>query len=351
MSAQTVQIENHHIGTDCPVFIIAEIGVNHNGDMELAKRTIEAAAASGVDCVKFQTWRADEFMADRELEYEYMSQGHVVREKMYTMFQRLELPVQWHKELFDYARSLGLVPLTSVADPISIDVALNAGAKALKLASEDLINLPLVDRVAQKNCPLLLSTGMADAEDIDEALNIVKANKCDATILLHCVSLYPTPDEETNLLRIKTLQQAGFVTGYSDHTAGIEACLGAVSLGACVLEKHFTLDRSLPGPDHFFSAPPEEMTALVQGVRKIEKMLGTGDITPGKAEQTIRKKFRRSVVAARDLSKGTILAREDLALKRPGTGLKAKEIPQLLGKCLRVDVAVDQALRLEDIEP
>jgi N,N'-diacetyllegionaminate synthase len=343
MPAQTIHIENRLIGPGHPVFIIAEIGVNHNGDKDLAKRTIAAAARAGADCVKFQTWRTEEFMADRDLVYEYASPQGLVREKMYDMFKRLELPLQWHRELFDHARSLGLVPLTSVADSISTDAALEAGAKALKLASEDLINLPLLEYVATKDVPLILSTGMADELEIRDALDIMNRHHAlPRTIFLHCVSLYPTKDDEANVLRMQAIQElTGCIPGYSDHTTGPEACLGAVALGACVLEKHFTLDKGLPGPDHAMSADPGELAAIVTAVRRMEAMVGRKSLDIPPREQEIRHTFRRSVVAARPLQKGTVLTAADLSLKRPGTGLRAREIPKLLGRVLDSDVAAD----------
>ncbi|MBM9538350.1 N-acetylneuraminate synthase family protein [Desulfobulbus alkaliphilus] len=347
-----IQIENRLIGPGHPVFIIAEIGVNHNGDKDLAKRTIEAAARVGADCVKFQTWRTEEFMADRELEYEYVSGGGLVKEKMYDMFKRLELPLQWHQELFDHARSLGLVPLTSVADPLSTDAALEADVKALKLASEDLINLPLLEYVAAKDVPLILSTGMADEIEIRDALDIMKRHHAlPRTIFLHCVSLYPTKDDEANLLRMQVIQElTGCIPGYSDHTVGPEACLSAIALGACVLEKHFTLDKGLPGPDHAMSADSIELGAIVNAVRRMEVMLGnkTLDIPP--REQEFRHVFRRSVVAAHALQKGTRLAATDVVLKRPGSGLRAREIPKLLGCVLNRDVVADAQITWEMFE-
>jgi N,N'-diacetyllegionaminate synthase len=352
LSTKTIQIENHLIGPGHPVFIIAEIGVNHNGDKDLAKRTIEAAAKAGADCVKVQTWRAEEFMADRNLQYEYASGGTVVKEKMYDMFKRLELPLQWHQELFDHARNLGLVPLTSVADPLSTDAALEAGVKALKLASEDLINLPLLEYVATKDVPLIQSTGMADEIEIKDALEIMnRHNALSRTIFLHCVSLYPTQDDEANLLRMQAIHElTGCVSGYSDHTIGPEACVGAVALGACVLEKHFTLDKGLPGPDHAMSADLGELDAIVRSVRRMEAMLGQKTLDIPLREQEILHVFRRSVVAAHSLQKGTMLAVADITLKRPGSGLRPREMSSLIGRALNEDVSADTQITLEMLQ-
>jgi len=347
-----VEIEGKLIGPDQPVFIIAEVGVNHNGELNLAKRTIEAAAKAGVDSVKFQSFRADEFMADPDHEYEYVSGGKVVREKMYEMFKRLELPLEWHRELFDYARFMGLIPLTSVADPLSVDIALEAGAKALKLASEDLINLPLLEYVAAKGLPILLSTGMADEIEIKDAIDLIDGfGNAGKTIFLHCVSLYPVKASEANLLRMLPIREiTNSLVGYSDHTVGPEACIAAVALGACVLEKHFTTDKNLPGPDHAMSADPGELNELVRMVRRTEKMGGERSIKISQRELAIRKSFRRSIVASRKLPAGKVLERGDLALKRPGDGMKPRQLSKAIGKKLKFAVLANDQIKPDMLE-
>lgn len=346
----TFEIEGRAIGDGKPVFVIAEIGVNHNGDLALAKECVRSAASCGVDAVKFQTFRAEEFMADRELVYTYESGGGIVQEKMFDMFKRLELPAAWHEELFVYARAAGVVPLTSVADAASADMVAGIGAGALKLSSEDFINLPLMEHAARSGIPLLLSTGMADEEEVDDVLAILGAARCHQACFLHCVSVYPTRDEEVGLRRMRAIKEkvCGPV-GYSDHSLGIEACVGAVALGACVLEKHFTLDRALPGPDHALSSDPAEMRRLVEAVRRTERMLGDGRIAPSVSERETRSQFRRSVVAARALKRGHVIGRDDLQLKRPGTGLRAREMPMLLGGVLRRDIGEDEIILPTDI--
>jgi N-acetylneuraminate synthase/N,N'-diacetyllegionaminate synthase len=332
------------------VFVIAEIGVNHNGDAALARKMIDAAARAGADCVKFQTFRAEEFMADREMTYEYISAGRKVREKMFDMFKRLELPDRAYRALFAYARKRGVEPMTSAADPLSLAVAVRAGAPALKLSSEDLINLPLVELSARSRLPLILSTGMADAEEVQDALAILARRGVKRAVFLHCVSVYPTPDREANLNRILALRAltAGPV-GYSDHTLGVEACTAAVALGACVIEKHFTLDRGLPGPDQALSSTPGEFAALVRALRRVESMRGHAAVTPATAEAKSRRDFRRSLVAASDLPPGHRLSRADLLLKRPGTGLRARDAALIVGKRLRRAVAADKPVLPRDV--
>lgn len=331
-------------------YVVAEIGINHNGDLSLAKRTVDAAARAGADAVKFQTFRAEEFMADREFTYEYESGGRRVRESMYDMFKRLELPESWHRELQIYARTKGLEFLSSAADPISADLLIALGTPALKIASEDLINLPLLKYVAGRRMPVILSTGMADQAEIDQAVTILKSGGCKDLLLLHCVSLYPTSDEETNLLRMVALrEQYGTLVGFSDHTLGYEAAIGAVALGAVLIEKHFTLDRALPGPDHTLSSDPAELVGLVAGVRRVAKQLGSRDLLPSHGEQVARQQFRRSVVAAVNIPEGATIAREMLCLKRPGTGIPPCEMDRLIGRRTQRGFRADEQLQWADV--
>jgi N,N'-diacetyllegionaminate synthase len=345
------KIGPRRVGEGAPVFIIAEIGVNHNGDARLARRMIDAAAKAGADCVKFQTFRAEEFMADREMTYEYVSAGKRVRENMFDMFKRLELPLKAYRALFAHARRRGVVPMTSVADPESLALAKAAGAPALKLSSEDLINLPLVELAARSKMPLILSTGMADAQEVRDALRLLRRAGCREATFLHCVSAYPTPEREANLERIRGLAAlTGAPTGYSDHTEGIEACVAAVALGACMLEKHFTLDPDLPGPDQALSSGPAEFAAMVAAVRKVERMRGSAAVAPAPIEVRFsRPNFRRSLVAARDLPAGHRLKRSDLLLKRPGKGLRARDAGLLVGRVLRRAVRADRAVLPGDL--
>jgi N,N'-diacetyllegionaminate synthase len=345
-----IKIESRFVGMGQPTFIIAEIGVNHNGDLKLAKAMIDAAKDAGADSAKFQTFRADEFMADKELVYEYEVQGKVVKEKMYDMFKRLEMPMSWHKELFAYARKLGLVPLTSVADPLSADMVKNVGTGAFKLSSEDLINLPLIEYVVKMKLPLIFSTGMADESEVKDVLKILKSHHHRNAIFLHCVSVYPTPDDEANLNRMLALKKlTKGAVGYSDHTRGIAASVAAVSLGATVIEKHFTLSQDLNGPDHYFSSDPREFKTMTDEIRRVEKMLGLEKLSPSTTEQKTRMNFRRSLVATKALTKGHKLTRTDLHLKRPGHGLKARDMKKLLGKKLKRDIKRDDIITLKDI--
>lgn len=343
--SKEIDIDGRKIGSNHPVFVIAEIGINHNADKNIAKKLIDKIAESGADSVKFQTFSTEEFMSDLRMEYEYESAGQIVRENMYDMFKRLELPLQWHKELFSYARKKGLIPLSTPADIKSADFLADLGISAFKLGSDDLINLPLIRHLVIKGKPIIFSTGMAEEIEISDAVEICKNENARHIVILHCVSLYPAPDGDINLKRMKTLfKHTGSIVGYSDHSEGVEAALGAVSLGAKVIEKHITLDKCMEGPDHKFSSNPEELKQLVRSIRRMEKMLGNGELKPSDSEMVVRKEFRRSIVAACDLAKGCILKSEHLALKRPGKGFKPKEIDIVIGKKLIKDIAMNEMI-------
>lgn len=347
----SIVIDGRKISSKSPPLLIAEIGVNHNGDLDLAMRHIEAAKSSGAEAVKFQTFNADEFMVKKDdWGYKYDTKDGAAEENMYAMFKRLEMRPHWHQILFDYCRSLGVIPLTSVADFQSLDIALDAGMSAIKLSSEDFVNLPLLDRVSKAGLPLILSTGMANEEEMDDAIALLAKNSCSDVVFLHCVSLYPTEDHLAQLLRIKALEKKfNSLVGYSDHTIGIDASILSVALGASIIEKHFTINKNLSGPDHFISADPEELKYLSSGISRAWHLLGHGEINPSNDEMKSREQFRRSLVAARDLKKGDCLAPEDLSLRRAGIeGLRYRDMHVVNGKKLLRNINVGDVIRLED---
>ena len=334
---------------DRPPYVIAEVGVNHNGDLDLAVRSIEAAAECGADAVKFQSFSAAEFMADRELTYSYPTPEGVVTENMFGMFERLELPAPWHGVLQKACRENGVDFLSSAADTQAADLLHSLGVPAIKLSSEDMINYPLLRHVAGLGTPVLLSTGMGDQREVDDAVSLFRSART-PLILLHCVSLYPTPPSEANLLRMRGLAERYRVpVGYSDHTTGITASVVATTLGAKVIEKHFTLDRGLVGPDHELSADPDELRRLVSAIREVHMALGSDAIQPSNGEKDSRVLFRRSVVAAREIEAGESLHRDDLALKRPGTGLHPREMESLIGRKTKKHLNRDARITLDDL--
>ncbi|MEO5335321.1 MAG: N-acetylneuraminate synthase family protein [Magnetospirillum sp. WYHS-4] len=333
-----LSLESKAVGPGQPCFVIAEVGVNHNGDMDLALRMIDAAADAGVDAIKFQTFKAEEFVNSPDEVYEYISQGQAVRESMLAMFRRLELPHAEHARLFAHARARGLVPFSTPGDGLAVELLDRLEVAAYKLGSDDFTYLPFLADLAARGKPLIISTGMADTDDIDRAVSTIRSATSQRFVLLHCVSEYPAPDTSVNLRKMAALRErTGEWVGFSDHSEGITAALGAVALGACVIEKHFTLDRNLPGPDHRFSADPVELTALVREVRRLEAQMGISELVPTPAEIEMRKLARRSIVAARDLPAGTVLAPTDLAFRRPGTGLMPYQADLLLGRRLLAD--------------
>lgn len=336
------------VGEAC--YVIAEIGSNFNGSLDLAKQSIDSAVDAGADAVKFQTFKADEFVAGKQLSYSYrLPDGAQVTESQYDMFKKLELPDAWHAHLYDYAQSKGVDFLSSAADRSAVDLLCDMSVPAIKLASEDLINVELLKYVATKGRPVLLSTGMADEREIKIALENIKEYGDPPVMLMHCTSVYPTPPHACNLRRVQSLRDRfQHPVGYSDHTMGWEAPHAAVALGAIVIEKHFTLDRMLPGPDHQMSTEPEGFSMMVSKIRELETLLGSDRIDYDPIEEEGRFKFRRSIVAAYDLVPGVPIKRSDLAYKRPGHGLKPYEQDRLLGKVLKKAVKRDEVITLSD---
>lgn len=338
------------IGSGKPTFIIAEVGVNHNGDLDLARRSIDAAAAAGADAVKFQNFRADDFIADRNLEYTYRSQGEVITERQYDMFRRLELDRDALAELKSRCDDNGVVFFSTptsqegIADLTAIDTPL------LKNGSDYLTHLPLIRAMGETGLPTIISTGMADPCEIHQAVSAFRDTGNRNLILLACTSAYPTPSREANVARVKTLAKGfGCLAGFSDHTEGSAAGVVSVCFGSCVIEKHFTLDRDLPGPDHWFSLDPSGFEDLVDSIRAAEMAIGTGEITPGASESESRRDFRLSCVASHDLPAGTKLSGHVIAFGRPGGGIPPSMLDMIVGRTLKADVAAGRMITLDDL--
>lgn len=352
-STPTITIEQRAIGAGSPAFVIAEIGVNHNGDPEIAHKMIDAIADVGCDCVKFQTFSAAEFCNNPDDVYEYVSQGKVVRESMLEMFQRLELKRDEFVKLFAHARERGLAAMSTPTDRAAVDLLVDIGVEAFKVGSDDLVYSPFLKYVAGKGKPVIISTGMAALEDVERAVFALEAAGNRELVILHCVSLYPTPEDEVNLRRIETLRRTfpQAVVGFSDHSWGIRAALGAVALGASVIEKHFTLDNDMPGPDHRFSANPQQLGDLVREVRLLEKQLGRSTFELSGEEQKMAALCHRSIYAGRALPKGQVLSDRDFVYRRPGTGLMPYHTDSLVGRRLNTAIAEGTALSFDLLEP
>src|SRR5215207_4857869 len=330
---QTIQVGNKLIGPGQPVFVIAEAGVNHNGDLKLARALIDVAVEARADAVKFQTFRADRLATPEAPKAEYQLQTTGDAESQLEMLRRLELSAEAHRELQSYCEERGIVFLSTPFDEEAVDFLDELGVPAFKISSGDLTNSPLLEHVAGKGKPVILSTGMSELSELIEAVSVLNTAGCETPILLHCVSNYPADPAEANLRAMQTMRSAFDVpVGFSDHTEGMDISLAAVALGACVIEKHFTLDRSLPGPDHRASLEPAELRQLVQSIRRIETALGDGRKIPAASEIETAKVARRSLIAACDIAAGATLERAMVVLRRPGTGLPPSALLSLLGR-------------------
>jgi N-acetylneuraminate synthase/N,N'-diacetyllegionaminate synthase len=346
---QPLDLDGRTIGPGAPCFVAAEVGLNHNGDLELAHRSIDAAADAGADAVKFQNFRTEDFVSDREVTYEYVSQGETVVEAQYDMFKRYELPESAWVELKRHCDDRGVVFFSTPTSEAGIDQLVRIGAPLLKNGSDYLVHLPMVRAMARTGIPTILSTGMSTLAEVDDAVRAFRGAGGSDLLLLHCTSSYPTPPEDVTLRRIPALAAAFDVpVGLSDHSWGSLAAAGSVALGSCFVEKHFTLDKGLPGPDHRFSADPAELAELVRAVRAVEAMLGTSAIAPTPSEADGRRDFRLSCAAARPLAAGTVLADGDLAFLRPGTGLPPAAADWVVGRTLARPVPAGHALEPAD---
>lgn len=335
-----IRVGDRLLGEGYPSLVAAEIGINHNGDMELAHRMIDAAADAGADAIKFQNYRTEDFLSDRSLSYEYVSQGKTVVESQFDMFKRCELAPEHLRELREHCDRRGVLFFSTPTSQEGIDDLVRIGSPLLKNGSDYLVNLELIQAMARTGLPTVLSTGMATLAEIDDAVRAFRDAGGKDLIVLHCTSSYPTPPEDVHLRKIPALAAAfDCAVGLSDHTFGIVAAVGAVALGACFVEKHFTLDKNLPGPDHRFSADPAEFRALVGAVRALEKNLGQSRIGPTPSEEPGRRDFRLSCVAVRDLPAGHRLSEADIVFRRPGTGLPPRAAIWITGRRLARAVA------------
>ncbi len=345
-----IAIAGRTIGPGHPCFIIAEAGVNHNGDLGLARRLVDAAVRARSDAVKFQSFRAERLAIPRAPKARYQSEATGHEESHLDMLRRLELSAAAHRELATYCRSQGIMFLSTPFDSASADLLDELDVAAFKIGSGELTNLPLLQHVAAKGRPMIVSTGMSTLEEVAAAVRTIQAAGGRELMLLHCVSAYPANPSDVNLRAMHTLGSTfDLPVGYSDHTMGHQVALAAVALGACVIEKHVTLDRGMPGPDHAASAEPDELAALIRDVRLIERALGDGRKRPAQGELEVAAVARKSLVAAQDIPSGSTLTEELIAVKRPGTGLPPAMLAQVVGRTARQDIPADTVLTMEMI--
>jgi len=346
-----IKIGDLLIGSGEPAFIIAEAGVNHNGDVNLAKQLIDEAVKAGVDAVKFQTFHADNLVTCTAAKADYQKMTTPSDEPQFDMIKKLEFSDDVFQKLSDYAKKRKILFLSTPFDEESVNLLDRIGVPAYKIPSGEITNFPLLKKIAEKKKPIILSTGMATLGEVEDAFHYLKKSGAEDIILLHCTTSYPAPIHSVNLRAMETLRCVFRVpVGYSDHTEGITIPIAAVAFGACVLEKHFTLDRTLPGPDHKASLEPEELHAMVKAIRDVETALGNGIKGPNEEEETIKKVARKSIVAQCDIKAGNHLKEGDLAIKRPGTGIAPKYFGSIVNKKARIRILKDQVIRWEMIE-
>jgi len=332
------------IGIGC-CFIVAEAGVNHNGDIDLAKRLIDVAVEAGADAVKFQTFHADDLIIGTAEKAEYQKIATSSGESQYEMIKSLELTDSEFQELFLYAHNKNIIFLSTPFDEKSVDFLDELGVPAFKIPSGELTNIILLKKIAEKRKPVILSTGMADLGEIKRAVEVLQKNGAGEIILLHCTTSYPAPINSVNLRAMETMRREfRLPVGYSDHTEGITIPIAAVAMGAQVIEKHFTLDRTLPGPDHGVSLEPCELKAMIRAIRDVERAFGDGIKRPVPEENSMKRVARRSIVAKADIQAGAVLKASDLAVKRPGTGIEPRYLDLLIHKKAKKPIARDQII-------
>ncbi|MHB9143935.1 MAG: N-acetylneuraminate synthase [Symbiobacteriia bacterium] len=331
-------------------FIIAEAGVNHNGDPSIARALIDAAAAAGADAVKFQTFVTEDVITRAAPKATYQTRNTRGTESQFEMIKRLELSREAHFELASYASQRGITFLSSPFDEGSVDLLGEIGVPAIKIASGEIVNWPLLQKAASLGRPMIVSSGMSTLGEVEQALRVIHEAGNQQVVLLHCTSNYPTSFADAHLRVMDTLKRAFSVpVGYSDHTIGISVPVAAVARGATVIEKHFTLDKTLPGPDHVVSLEPSELAGMVRMIREVEMALGdqTKRVLP--AEEEIRSVARKSIVAARELVPGMVLDRDSVAFKRPGNGIYPKDLERVLGRTVLEPIHPDQLIRWDQL--
>lgn len=329
------------------VFIIAEAGVNHNGSIELAKKLIKKASEAGADAVKFQSFKAEKLVSKFAEKADYQKETTGSDESQFEMIKKLELDYDKHSVLIDYCYENNIMFLSSAFDLESIDLLDNLEMEIWKIPSGEITNLPYLRKIGGLKKKVILSTGMANLSEIEEALEVIKEAGTEDITILHCNTEYPTPMKDVNLNAMNTIKEAFKVKiGYSDHTLGTEIPIAAVALGAEVIEKHFTLDKEMEGPDHKASLDPSELKLMVDGIRNIEKALGAGLKKPSESEAKNKPIARKSIVAKRNIKEGEVFTEENLAIKRPGTGISPMKWDEVMGQKACKDFKEDELIKL-----
>ncbi len=350
-ATKSVQVGPRRVGNGEPVFVIAEAGVNHNGDLERAKRLVEVAVEAGVDAVKFQTFRAELVASPEAPQAAYQAKNTGRVESQLDMARRLELGSEATRAVRDHCADLGIMFLSTPFDEISADLLEDLDVPAFKVGSGELTNHRFLRNLAEKGRPILLSTGMSGLEEVSAAVEVIRSTGNSSICLFHCVSNYPTDPADCNLKAMATLRERfRCPVGWSDHTLGVHVTMAAVALGSEMIEKHFTLDRTLPGPDHKASVEPDELAAMVRQIRDVEASLGDGVKRRRESEKNTAEVARRSVHAAKSIAAGSQIRVDDLVAMRPGTGIPVERIDEVVGRRSIRDIAPGQMLSEDDLE-
>ena len=346
-----ITIADRRIGDGHPTFVIAEAGVNHNGDLSRALLLVDEAAAAGADAVKFQTFSAERVAAATAPKAVYQQETTGSAGSQLDMLRGLELSRDAHCSLQDRCRKRGVIFLSTPFDESSVDLLESLGVPAFKIPSGEITNAPLLEHIAAKGRPVIASTGMSTLEEVQAAIAVLRAAGARELALLHCVSEYPARPADVNLRAMETMRRAtGLPVGYSDHTLGVEVALAAVALGAVIIEKHFTISRALPGPDHRASLEPHELHALIRGIRSVQSALGHGRKEPAPGEADVARVARRSLVAARDIHPGTTITRDMVAILRPAGGLSPMMLGQVIGRRAVIKIQAGEQLSMAGLE-
>jgi len=329
------------------VFIIAEVGVNHNGSIDLAYKLIDIAVESGADAVKFQTFKAENVVSKNAQKAEYQKQTTDLSESQFDMIKKFELDIDAHKDLIAYCQEKNIMFLSTPFDHDSIDMLDNLGISVIKIPSGEITNLPYLRHIGLLDKKVILSTGMSRLDEVKDALNILinSGTKKENITILHANTMYPTPMEDVNLNAMITIQEEFDISvGYSDHTLGIEVDIAAVAMGASIIEKHFTLDKAMEGPDHKASLEPEELKAMVSAIRNIEKALGSNEKILSPSEEVNINIVRKSIVASCPIRKGELLSEKNISTKRPGTGISPMKWDEIIGVVATKDYQADETI-------
>jgi N-acetylneuraminate synthase len=348
---KSIYIGDAHISEEGACYVIAEAGVNHNGDIDIARKMVDAAAEAGADAVKFQMFRTEDLILSGVRKAPYQRASKAGGKSQFEMLKALELGKKEHAELFKYCGKKGITYLCTPYDDKSLNALIDIGIKAVKIASTDATNLFFIEKAARKKLPVIFSTGMSDMREIEKSVECLYANGCRDLVVLHCTSSYPTKPEEVNLRSMLELKyRFDAMVGFSDHTVGAGAAPYAVSLGARVLEKHFTLDKRMDGPDHKASLAPSELKTLIGIVRQVETMLGSGKKVPAASEKTTKLYLRKYMTAKKPIKKGTVIRSGSLCAKRTGgNGLSPILRELIIGKTALKDIKTDEPIYLDHV--